>query len=63
MIADGINWGFPGVIPGPGDFDGDGAYDMGVYDPVTGDWHIRALNGDIIASPQNWGWPEADPVK
>ena len=47
------------------DFDGDGAADIAVYDPMSGNWYIRySLPAKFRPSEQvvQWGWPEGLPV-
>ena len=61
-LAWATNWGFPGAISVPGDYDGDGATDLALYDEATGNWYIRRLTGQLIASGTNWGFPGAVPV-
>ena len=31
VLANGIDWGFPGCVSAPGDYDGDGTNDLSVY--------------------------------
>ncbi|HMP71799.1 MAG TPA: FG-GAP-like repeat-containing protein [Kiritimatiellia bacterium] len=35
-----VNFGFPGVIPVAGDYDGDGRWDIGVFFPPEGMWYL-----------------------
>jgi hypothetical protein len=42
-------WGLPGDIRVPGDYDGTGFTDVAVYRPSTGVWHILHVTG--------YGWP------
>ena len=52
-------WGWSTAKPVPGDYDGDGIYDLAVYDTATGKWYIKSLNGTVIAWGVSWGWPGA----
>jgi hypothetical protein len=63
VVADGVEWGFPGGIPVPGDYDGDGRADLGVYDPVGGGWYVRTL-ADLDAAALHFGtqWGFNGPV-
>jgi hypothetical protein len=36
-----VQFGDPGDIPVPADYDGDGTLDAAVFRPRTGTWHIR----------------------
>ncbi|MFH0908874.1 MAG: LamG-like jellyroll fold domain-containing protein [bacterium] len=42
------------------DFDGDGATDVSVFWPSTGNWYIRQTAAGLRL--QNWGWNESTPV-
>jgi len=50
---------FPGGgahgFPVPGDFNEDGADDIAVYYPGSGQWYIRSLNGAVIANGRKFG--------
>lgn len=47
-------WGAPGDIPVPGDYDGDGITDFAIWRPSTGDWWVmRSSDGTIVT--QQWG--------
>ena len=63
-IVSGFPWGFAGVIPVSGDYDGDGIFDPAVFDPLTGDWYIRSLVAvpDTIAGGIPWGFVGLIPV-
>jgi len=59
-ICFGQQWGGPGLSPVPGDFNGDGVWDMALYQTSTGNWFIRSLGPVGPAYPpicfgQNWG--------
>jgi hypothetical protein len=57
-----VPWGAPGDIPVPGDRDGDGAHDITIFRPSTGEWWILdsftnttrvfpwGMNGDVPVS-------------
>ena len=45
VLADGLPFGFVGVIPVPGDYDGDGKWDMAVFHPDTGNWYAAPVDG------------------
>ena len=49
----------PGVSA-DGDFDGDGAADIAVFHPTTGNWHLLFSTGAHWTL--EWGWPQAVPV-
>ena len=49
-------------IPVCGDFDGDMAMDMGVYDPNAGKWYIKTTSGSKLAWGLSWGGPGFEPV-
>jgi hypothetical protein len=59
VVADGVEWGVPGGIPVPGDYDGDGRADLGVYNPSTGGWFVRTLadsNAPALHFGTIWGF-------
>jgi hypothetical protein len=37
------SWGLTGDIPVPGDYDGDGVYEVAVLRPTNGRWYIRDI--------------------
>jgi hypothetical protein len=40
-----------------GDFDGDGIYDLAVYDTAQNLWYIKSLDGRVLAWGAQWGFP------
>lgn len=53
----GFNWGLPGDIPQPADFDGDKRTDFAVFRPTTGVWYLSNSNNgayNTFSSP-SWG--------
>jgi len=56
------NWGAPGYEPVIGDYDGDGCWDMAVYQETTGLWYIRTLNGQMLVVGAGLGGSEYSPV-
>jgi hypothetical protein len=66
-ISFGQNWGGAGLLPVSGDFNGDGIFDLAVYQTSTGNWYIRSLgpigpSNPPISFGQNWGGPGLDPI-
>ena len=57
-----VDWGYPGTVGVPGDFDGDLASDLAIFDPVTGNWFVRNMAGDVILFAYNWGFGGVSPV-
>jgi hypothetical protein len=53
-------WGETGDIPSPGDFDGDGSTDPGVFRPSTGDWWLALSAGGALV--EQWGLHGDTPV-
>jgi hypothetical protein len=46
-----VQWGVPGDVPVPGDFNGDGTTDVAVYRSSSGVWLVQGL------LPVQWGIP------
>ena len=65
-ITFGQNWGGgPGMVPVSGDYNGDGVWDLAVYDERTHFWHwyIRSLGPGLpITFGQQWGIDNGVPV-
>jgi uncharacterized repeat protein (TIGR01451 family) len=53
-------FGFPGVIPVSGDFDGDGRADSGVYHPDSGTWYLFRTTAGFMTTA--FGFPGTVPV-
>lgn len=62
VIKWGMQWGYSGLVPLVGDFDGDGLDDAAVYDPTNGRWFIRALDGTVLAWNLQHGYAGAVPL-
>ncbi|MCA1809354.1 MAG: hypothetical protein LC725_07900 [Lentisphaerae bacterium] len=56
-------WGGPGYLPVPGDYDGDGIWDLALYNVNTGEWQIKSLPRGIILRDTLWGLRGYLPVK
>lgn len=56
------NWGEAGFEPVIGDYDGDGRWDMAVYQETSGLWYIRTLDGQLLVPGAVWGGPGCTPV-
>jgi lysophospholipase L1-like esterase len=54
--------GFQTAPAAPTDFDGDGRSDLSCFEPDTGNWSARKLDGTVLFTGLNWGWNEAHPV-
>jgi hypothetical protein len=59
-----VDWGGPTMEPVPGDYDGDGAWDLACYERATGNWYIRSGLGEDapIRLGLQWGGPGMVPV-
>jgi subtilisin-like proprotein convertase family protein len=57
------NFGGPGYVPAPGDYDGDGKIDLGVYQEATGQWLALTSSSNYTSTFSiNWGGPGYRPV-
>jgi len=54
--------GGPGYMPAPGDYDGDGQTELGVYRPESGAWYARPVASDWITTIGTWGSQGYQPV-
>ncbi|HJZ77433.1 MAG TPA: VCBS repeat-containing protein [Vicinamibacterales bacterium] len=54
-------WGTPGDIPVPADYDGDGKTDFAVWRPSSGTWFV-INSGNGVATSQQWGTSGDVPV-
>jgi hypothetical protein len=62
VIAWGEQWGWTNAVQVPGDYDGDGAYDLAVFDPIAAEWYIKSATNGVITWKNQWGWNGAKPV-
>jgi hypothetical protein len=62
VIAWGEQWGWSNAVQVAGDYDGDGAYDLAVFDPVAAEWYIKSATNGVITWKNQWGWNGAKPV-
>jgi FG-GAP-like repeat len=56
-----VNWGSPGDIPVPGDYDGDGAHDVAIFRPSTGQYWILQ-SSTFTTLVLTWGTSGDTPV-
>jgi hypothetical protein len=57
-----LNFGGPGFIPVPGDYDGDGEADVAVYQTSTGNWFVVGSTAGFFSPALNFGGAEFVPV-
>lgn len=62
IIAYDRQWGFPGGAAVPGDFDGDGSADLGVFDTASSKWYIQTMATSNIAWQRSWGYAGTTPL-
>jgi hypothetical protein len=56
-------WGQPGDVPVPADFDGDGRSELAVFRPATGEWLVRYSSMPSSgAGVYQWGEPGDLPI-
>ncbi len=62
VLAAGSNWGFPGVVPVPGNYHGEtnSPDEIAVFNSRDANWYTRSHEADV--TPQNWGSPGFTPV-
>ena len=46
-----VQLGGPGLVPVPGDYNGDGLTDVAVFDTATATWHIRGYPAIVLGDP------------
>lgn len=51
------NFGGAGFTPAPGQFDGDVATDLAVYEASTGSWIIKQSSDSMVRAVANFGGP------
>jgi FG-GAP repeat. len=57
----GIGWGLATDKPVPGDYDGDGKFDVAIYRPSEGAWYVlKSSDSGVIG--QQWGITEDIPI-
>lgn len=56
-IAFAVNWGSASMWPAPGDYNGDGADDLSVFESATASWFIRTVGGIPVRFAYKWGRP------
>ena len=57
-----LNFGGPGFVPVPGDYDGDGETDAAVYQSSTGNWFVVGSSAGFFIPALNFGGPGFVPV-
>jgi len=63
VIAWSFQWGWAGVWPVSGDYDGDGRDDFAVFDINTARWYVMNADGIVLAWALSWGLPGMIPVQ
>ena len=52
------------MTPLSGDYDGDGADDLAVYDQARGSWYAYSVKrGKVLMWAEPWGGPGLSPVR